>query len=127
MPYLIPVTVKIAMTVGAITGATIAFINNKERVLETTEFILQKGADFCRQKLEEAKHANMHFADAYEDDELSHRTTSEPSTGHATGSNSSGHFSDYDEATTPEASDFSDEDEFYDDDLQDAIDTQSLD
>ncbi|EAZ62835.2 predicted protein [Scheffersomyces stipitis CBS 6054] len=124
LTILVPLSVKIAMTVGAVTGAAIAIANNKEKVLETAEFVFQMGADFCRAKLEEAKVANMHFADAYEDNEFASEAPSARSTGR-----SYSHETDDDSATTPETSDFSDDEMFYGDESDSVVelDVQSLD
>lgn len=55
---------------GTFVGATVAMINNKEAIYETAENLFNKGAQYCRSKLEEAKIANQsHFADNYQDDE----------------------------------------------------------
>lgn len=109
-----PISVKVAIAVGAASGAAIAAIRNKEKILETAELILQKGADFCRQKLEETKQMNSAFADDYPDGRF-YEVYDEKSGARTTG------FSAYDtdEATTPDISDVS-EDEF-------VADTVSLD
>lgn len=95
------------MTVGAVTGATIAFVNNKEKVLETTEYILQKGANYCRHRLEKLKEANLHYADSYGDAEFSSDNIER-----ATGASTTGYSDTYDdeEASTPEGTDYYDSD-----------------
>ena len=93
-------------------GATVALIKNKEALYETAENLFNKGAEYCRTKLEEAKIANQsHFADTYQDKEFS--------TGRSTGSNLRDE-SDYDDISTPDTTD--------DDDLDNPQpDTVSLD
>ncbi|CAI5758876.1 unnamed protein product [Candida verbasci] len=116
MPFMIPFSIKVAIALGTVAGASVAIINNKEIVLETAETIFTKGAEFCRNKLEEAKQKNQQaqFADAYEDDhfkqyeEDSHK------------SNLNGE-SDYEGISTPEASDFS---EIETDDYMDSDDDE---
>lgn len=85
-----------------------AVVSNKEKLLEATESILQKGANYCRVKLEEAKQANHHFADSYED-----HSFAETSLNHSSGlrRRKEAGFSDADEATTPDDSDYSDYDD----------------
>lgn len=46
----VPFSLKVAMTAGAITGGAIALLNNKEKLWLLSESILQKGADYCKQK-----------------------------------------------------------------------------
>ncbi|KAG4407333.1 hypothetical protein JTP64_002868 [Candida tropicalis] len=127
MTPLIPVSVKIALGVGTVVGATVALIKNKEALYETAESLFNKGAEYCRTKLEEAKIANQsHFADTYQDKEFS--------TGKTTGSNLRDE-SDYEDISTPDTTDFSeietdyqDEDDDDDDELENTQpDTVSLD
>lgn len=110
---------------GTFVGATVAMINNKEAIYETAENLFNKGAQYCRSKLEEAKIANQsHFADNYQDDEFS--------TGRSTGSNLRDE-SDYEEISTPDTTDFSEIETDYHDEDDDAdidddhSDTVSLD
>lgn len=84
---------------GALTGATIAFINNKERVLEVAEEVLRKSADFCKEKLEESRGKKIYFAAAHEDNSFSG-----VSSGYEDRKFRSVE-SDIDEATTPDISD----------------------
>lgn len=49
------VTLKAALTAGAILGSVAAAVRNKELLLEKAEEILQHGADTCRYLLEELK------------------------------------------------------------------------
>lgn len=107
-----PISVKVAIAVGAASGAAIAAIRNKEKILETAELILQKGADFCRHKLDETKYMNGAFASDYADGRF-YEVYDEKSGARTTG------YSETDEATTPDTSDVS-EDEF-------VADTVSLD
>ncbi|EGW31631.1 uncharacterized protein SPAPADRAFT_62242 [Spathaspora passalidarum NRRL Y-27907] len=109
MVFMIPLSVKIALTVGAVVGASVAVIHNKEAILETAEHLFEQGAEFCRNKLNEAKQMNeMHFADAYEDFSFSRDEEDEKheTKGRSTGSRLTNE-SDYDEISTPETSDFS--------------------
>lgn len=99
-------SIKIAATAGALAGATIAVINNKENVLRGTEYILQMGADFCKQRLEKAHEMNINFSQS---DGIYGLYGSEGSWKDSTGGNSSDALgSDRDEATTPDSSDMSD-------------------
>lgn len=98
-------SIKVAVTAGALAGATIAVVNNKENVLRGAEYILQKGADFCRQRLEKAHEMNMHFAESHEDGAFASGYSYHDSTGNATPEEME---SDKDYATTPDASDSSD-------------------
>ncbi|RLV91821.1 hypothetical protein JA1_003598 [Spathaspora sp. JA1] len=127
MVFMIPISVKIAITLGAVVGASVAIIHNKETILETAEHIFEQGAEFCRNKLNEAKHrANeVQFADAYEDFSFSRsdedgsidEKIDEKSSGRSTGvKRSTGSSlvdeSDYSEISTPEISDYSEMSEF---------------
>lgn len=67
---------KFAVTAGAIVGGTVAFISNKEKVLEFAEHAFQAGANFCRDKQEQLKQANMAFADSHLDGSFNGRGTS---------------------------------------------------
>lgn len=58
---------KAAVTIGALAGGTIAIVNNKQKLLELSESLFQKGADFCRERLEEEK---MKFSTNLEDGAL---------------------------------------------------------
>ncbi|EMG50509.1 hypothetical protein G210_2600 [Candida maltosa Xu316] len=110
-----PLSVKLALGVGTFIGATIAVVNNKEVLYETAENFFNKGAQYCRERLEEVKVANAkHFADQYQDDELN-----DESVGRSTGSHLRNE-SDYEDVSTPETSDFSEIDtDFHDDDDED--------
>ncbi|KAG7666433.1 uncharacterized protein J8A68_000024 [[Candida] subhashii] len=98
MPFVIPLSIKIAISIGAITGATIAIINNKETILTTAEAIFESGVRFCHEKVEEIKSANkqMHMIEQYQFNDDGTATTAT-----TTGSNSRG--SDSDEPTTPDS------------------------
>lgn len=126
----VPLSVKVALGLGTLVGATIAVINNKEAIYETAEAFFTRGAEYCREKIEEAKIANeTNFADHYQDEEFK-----DVSTGKSTGSNLRDE-SDYEDVSTPETSDFSEIDTDFqdDDDLSDEkeqaddFDTASLD
>lgn len=77
MPFLVPISIKVAITSGVIIGGTVAFLNNRERVLDAAAELLQKGADYCREKSRPIKAA---YADSYEDGELAYATGSEATT-----------------------------------------------
>lgn len=73
-----PFSLKVAVTAGALTGGAIALAQNRERVWEFSEHILQKGADFCRQRVEAHK-KNMVYATDVEDSEYKQYETDEDS------------------------------------------------
>ncbi|RCK58167.1 hypothetical protein Cantr_06369 [Candida viswanathii] len=111
MTPLIPISVKIALGVGTLVGATVALVNNKEAIYGTAENLFNKGAEYCRNKLEEAKIANQtHFADNYQDEELN--------TGRSTSSNLRNE-SDYEGISTPDTTDFSEIETDYNDEDED--------
>ncbi|KAK6205515.1 uncharacterized protein RJT21DRAFT_16465 [Scheffersomyces amazonensis] len=123
MPFFIPLSFKIALAAGAFAGATITVMAHKEEILQIAEDLFERGAKFCRDKLEEAKQANAaaQYAYNFEDGEFDNYETEgevNDSSGRSTGFSTPGSQSDYDEATTPSATD----DESWDD-----LETQSLD
>lgn len=95
---IVPISVKVAVAVGAASGAAIATIRNREKLLEAAELLFHRGAEFCRQRLEERKHLNAAYAsdspDEYYDyhDERQARSTG-------------ARIYDTDDATTPDISD----------------------
>ncbi|ODV79519.1 uncharacterized protein CANTADRAFT_6633 [Suhomyces tanzawaensis NRRL Y-17324] len=91
----VPASVKLALTIGAVTGATVAFIANREQVLETAESMFENGARFCRAQLERSRKNKM-FADAHEDNWFANQNLS----------NVDDSDSSDDDMTTPDASDF---------------------
>ncbi|CAN3371204.1 hypothetical protein DICA4_F35410 [Diutina catenulata] len=86
----VPASVKVALLLGTVAGTTVAIINNRERLLETAEYYLQKGVDYCHQKLDEEKEKMM-YASEVEDHGFSSAVD---------------RFEDEDDATTPEGSDW---------------------
>ena len=101
-------SIKVAVTAGALAGATLAVVNNKESVLRGAEYVLQKGADFCKQRLEKAQEMNMHFAESHEDSAFASGYVYSEN-GDSTGSNTPDEMdSDRDYATTPDVSEMSD-------------------
>lgn len=104
----VPMSIKFAVTAGALAGATLAVVNNKENVLRGAEYVLQKGADFCKQRLEKAQEMNMHFAESHEDSAFASGYTYSEN-GDSTGNDTPDDMdSDRDYATTPDVSDMSD-------------------
>lgn len=55
----VPALVKVAMMVGAVAGTSLAVYNNRDRILETAEQLLELGAQYCREKLEESRQQRM--------------------------------------------------------------------
>lgn len=55
MVFFFAVSAKTAFTVGAIVGGTVAIIANKEKVMEITADVLQKGADYLHEELNKRK------------------------------------------------------------------------
>lgn len=101
-------SIKIAVTAGALAGATIAVVNNKESVLRGAEYVFQKGADFCKERLEKAHEMNMHFAESHEDSAFASGYAYSES-GNSTSIDTPDEVdSDRDYATTPDISDMSD-------------------
>lgn len=94
MVFFLAITTKTALTLGAIVGGTVAILANKEKVMEVTADVLQKGADFLNEELNKRK---VKMATAMQDGELDFDKNPES------------HFSDtnllFSEVTTPETSD----------------------
>lgn len=55
MVFFLAVSTKTALTLGALVGGTVAILANKEKVMEITADILQKGADILHEELEKHK------------------------------------------------------------------------
>lgn len=93
MVFFLAITTKTALTLGAIVGGTVAILANKEKVMEVTADVLQKGADFLNEELNK----RVKMATAMQDGELDFDK------------NLKSHFSDtnllFSEVTTPETSD----------------------
>lgn len=101
-------SVKFALTAGALAGATLAVVNNKENVLKGAEYVLQKGANFCKQRLEKAHEMNMHFAESHEDSAFATDYTYSEARDYTKNDTPGDVDSDRDDATTPDVSDMSD-------------------
>lgn len=122
-----PPSVKIAIGFGTIAGATLAVINNREKIKETAEHLFEQGSEFCRKKLDEFKQVNHHMANNVEDGFYSEYAAQEKNLAKSSGisrrydeDNSTPEYTeDEDEAMTPDASDYE-----YD---EKDIDTHSLD
>lgn len=67
MVFFLAITTKTALTLGAIVGGTVAILANKEKVMEVTADVLQKGADFLNEELNKCK---VKMATAMQDGEL---------------------------------------------------------
>lgn len=89
LPFLpnlvLPATMKTALTVGALVGATFAAVNNKELLLEHTISAIDKGSNFLKRRLEQHKSQQMaHMEDAiysgYIEDSDSYSYTDEDTT-----------------------------------------------
>lgn len=112
----VPLSVKLAVTTGAILGGTLAVLNNKEKVLELAGEILQKGADYCKER---AKTSPIEIIEVDSDAELDTETASyasEYADGALASFNDEGrssgarYFSETDEElTTPDFTDFDSE------------------
>ncbi|KAL7666833.1 hypothetical protein ABC855_g494 [[Candida] zeylanoides] len=99
MPFYIPISVKIAVTAGALVGGAAAVIGNREKMLVTAEAILQMGADFFRRQNEKLKLANEGvFADNYSEGSFSIQSGDDKRSRESHSGYSSG-------ITTPDASD----------------------
>lgn len=67
MVFFLAVSTKTALTLGAIVGGTVAIIANKEKLMEITADVLQKGADYLHEELNKRK---VKMATMMEDGEL---------------------------------------------------------
>lgn len=67
----VPLSVKLAVSFGAVIGGGIALAQNREKVLENTAALLQKGLDFCNEQLEKtrARDERIAFAADFQDNE----------------------------------------------------------
>lgn len=101
---------------GALTGATVAVVNNREKIIDAAEHLFQQGASFCQSKIDDFQNANHRFAHKIQDGFYAdyEDASSEMPRGRSTGVDS-----DFDEPTTPEGSDI--------EDLDMEVDAQSLD
>lgn len=76
----VPFSIKAAVTLGAIAGATVAVVQNREFLLEKLAEILEYGAKKCRKRLEEH---NKIYACNYKDGEFAeyeYKSSTEAST-----------------------------------------------
>lgn len=112
----VPLSVKLAVTAGAIVGGTLAVLNNKEKVMEIAGEILQKGADYCKER---TKTSPIEIIEVDSDAEVESKSASYASDyadgawssfndeGHSTGAR---YFSETDEElTTPDFTDYDSE------------------
>lgn len=67
----VPLSVKVAVTFGAVVGGGLALVQNRERVLEGTVSLLQRGIEFCNDQLEKTKGPDerVAFAADFQDNE----------------------------------------------------------
>lgn len=86
MPLFLAASVKSALLIGAVVGGTVALVSNKDKLMEITAGILQKGADVLNERVEKNK---IKMACSMRDGELADFESSADS-----------------EATTPETTDF---------------------
>lgn len=71
MPFIVPFSVKAALTTGAIIGGTVAVINNREKLYEVAAEFLEKGAEFCRERSKTQPIETPAYALEYQDGEYS--------------------------------------------------------
>lgn len=97
MPLFLAASVKSALLIGAVVGGTVALVSNKDKLMEITAGILQKGADVLNERVEKNK---IKMACSMRDGELAEFESRADS-----------------EATTPDTTDFeeSETDEDWDD------------
>lgn len=55
MPLFLAISSKAAITTGAVIGGAVAVIANKDRILEVTAQVLQKGANILNEKVEQRR------------------------------------------------------------------------
>lgn len=55
MPLFLAISSKAAITTGAVIGGAVAVIANKDRILEVTAQVLQKGANILNEKVEKSR------------------------------------------------------------------------
>lgn len=93
------------MMVGAVAGTSLAVYNNRDRLLETAELLLELGAQYCREKLEESRKQRMAVpVSVAASDDGDNDNTRAWTLGRD-------YYDDYDEASTPDPLDA----EIYDD------------